>query len=65
MAQITQIMFRAFLKLVIRRNYLCLPTEIMNKGRAMHILLGSLEFGSQVVETFSPVRASMWLDVEE
>lgn len=43
-------MFRAFLKLVIRRNYLYLPTELMNKGRAMHILLGSLEFGSQVVD---------------
>ena len=52
MARITQItIFRAFLKLVIGRNYLYLPTEIMNKGRAMHILLGSLEFGSQVVET--------------
>ena len=53
MAQITQIMFRAFLKLVIGRNYLYLPSEIMNKGRTIHILLGSLEFGSQVVETFS------------
>ena len=29
MAQMTQIMFRAFLEHVIRRNYLYLPTEIM------------------------------------
>ena len=50
MARITQIIFRAFLKLVIGRNYLYLPTELMNKGRAMHILLGSLEFGSRVFE---------------
>ena len=53
MAQMTQIMFRAFLKLVIGRNYLYLPTEITNKGRAMHILLGSLEFGSQVLRPFA------------
>ena len=52
MAQMTQIMFRAFLKLVIGRNYLYLPTEIMNKGRAMHILLGSLGFGSQGLRPF-------------
>ena len=65
MAQMTQIMFRAFLKLVIGRNYLYLPTEIINKGRAMHILLGSLEFGSQVFETFSPVGKATCLGVEK
>lgn len=38
---------------LIRRKYLYLPSEIMNKGRTIHVLLGSLEFGSQVVETFA------------
>jgi hypothetical protein len=45
---------KLFLRFNIQRKYLYLPTEIINKGRAIHILLGSLEFGSQVVETFFP-----------
>ena len=31
MTQMTQIMFRVFLKLVIGRNYLYLPTEIIKR----------------------------------
>ena len=50
---------KLFLRVNIRRNYLYLPTEILNKGRAIHILLGSLGFGSQVVETFFPLLPSM------
>ena len=59
MAQITQIVFRAFLKLVIGRNYLYLPTEIMNKGESHAYSSGFIRIWLSGFAAFCPVRASM------